>query len=204
MQSCIRFRPLHTRAIPVISIPVRSPSPWRMISWYWRITGAAVDALGRLEVVALRTCPSSEHIMKPDMPFVPTVLRAFLLPPVTALIGLGFLIQPTDAATEDGALRMEVIMAYNLVVDSNIESPAGRSPSAAHFGVKICNTGATTLTNVVVNMGRLTNPLTSIGTPGTFASRTDRNAWMQNAGNPAFSVRWPLVWSSATGFSSSS
>ena len=64
---------------------------------------------------------------------VPTALRAFLLSPVIALNGLGFTIQPTHAATEDGALRMEVITAYNLVVDSNIESPAFFSPLAARL-----------------------------------------------------------------------
>ncbi|MEO7100962.1 MAG: SdrD B-like domain-containing protein [Luteolibacter sp.] len=77
-----------------------------------------------------------------------------------------------QAATEDGALKMEVITAYNFVVDSNVETPASYSPSAAHLGVKIRNTGATTLTNVTVNIGDLINPLTSSGTPGTFPSRT--------------------------------
>jgi hypothetical protein len=72
----------------------------------------------------------------------------------------------------DGPLRMEVITAYNLVVDSNVESPSSFSPSAAHLGVKVCNTGVTTLTNVAVNIGRLIDPPTSSGTPGTFASRT--------------------------------
>jgi uncharacterized repeat protein (TIGR01451 family) len=77
-----------------------------------------------------------------------------------------------SAATQDGALRMEVITAYNFVVDSNIESPAGKSPSAAHLGVKIYNDGPTTLNNVVVNIGELITPATSTGNPGVFASRT--------------------------------
>ncbi len=76
-----------------------------------------------------------------------------------------------SAATSQGALRMEMITAYNFVVDSNIESPAGKSPSAAHLGVRIYNDGSTALTNVVVNIGKLTDPLTSTGTPGTFESR---------------------------------
>ncbi|MEP2774555.1 MAG: SdrD B-like domain-containing protein [Luteolibacter sp.] len=76
------------------------------------------------------------------------------------------------AATTDGPLKMEVITAYNFVVDSNVESPSSFSPSAAHLGVKICNTGTSTLTNVEVNIGKLVDPLTSSGTPGTFPSRT--------------------------------
>lgn len=72
----------------------------------------------------------------------------------------------------DGALRMEVITAYNFVVDSNVETPASYSPSAAHLGVKISNTGATPLTNVTVNIGDLIDPATSSGTPGIFPSRT--------------------------------
>lgn len=67
---------------------------------------------------------------------------------------------------------MEVITAYNFVVDSNVESPASVSPSAAHLGAKITNTGTTTLTNVVVNIGTLTTPATSSGTPGTFPPNT--------------------------------
>lgn len=67
---------------------------------------------------------------------------------------------------------MEVMAAPNLVVDSNVETPASYSPSAAHLGVKVINTGAVPLTDIVVNMGDLINPLTSSGTPGIFPSRT--------------------------------
>ncbi len=91
---------------------------------------------------------------------------------VCPLILLGSSAVALAQTTTDGPLRMEVITAYNFVVDSNVESPSSFSPSAAHLGVKIINTGAVTLTNVVVNMGDLTNPLTSSGTPGIFPSRT--------------------------------
>ena len=43
----------------------------------------------------------------------------------------------------DGALTMEPIAAYNLVVDSNAETPATYAPQAAHLAVKVTNTGAT-------------------------------------------------------------
>jgi hypothetical protein len=77
------------------------------------------------------------------------------------------------AATTDGSLRMEVITAYNLVVDSNVESPSTNGPSAAHLGVRIYNDGPTALTNVRVNIGKLTNALTSAGTPGIFEPRVN-------------------------------
>lgn len=67
---------------------------------------------------------------------------------------------------------MEPITAYNFVVDSNVESPSSYSPSAAHLGVKITNTGTVPLTNIVVRLGDLLNPATSSGTPGVFPSRT--------------------------------
>lgn len=91
---------------------------------------------------------------------------------VCPIILLGISSIGSSQTTTDGPLKMEVITAYNFVVDSNVESPSSFSPSAAHLGVKIINTGAVTLTNVVVNMGDLINPLTSSGTPGIFPSRT--------------------------------
>jgi len=77
-----------------------------------------------------------------------------------------------NAATSEGALRMEMITGYNLTVDSNIESPSGKSPSAVHVGVKILNDGPIALTNVEVRIGNLTDAATGTGTAGTFASRT--------------------------------
>ena len=67
---------------------------------------------------------------------------------------------------------MRVITAYNLVVDSNIESPAGYGPNAAHLGVEICNTGTDTLTDVFAYIGDLTNSATCEGTPGVYPERT--------------------------------
>jgi len=72
----------------------------------------------------------------------------------------------------DGSLKMEVITAYNFVVDSNVESPSSVSPSAAHLGVKFTNTGATPLTNLRISIGTLTNAATSSGTPSVFPPRT--------------------------------
>ncbi len=76
------------------------------------------------------------------------------------------------AALQNGALKIEVISAYNLVVDSNIETPAGRSPRAAHLGVRITNTGATPLTGVTARIGDLLNAATFSGTPGVYPITT--------------------------------
>lgn len=97
------------------------------------------------------------------------------LPWIMESVVVFFLLASTSvisALTTDGPLKMEPITAYNFVVDSNVESPSSYSPSAAHLGVKITNTGTVPLTNIVVRIGDLLNPLTSTGTPGVFPSRT--------------------------------
>ena len=48
----------------------------------------------------------------------------------------------------DGSLKIEPIVAYNFVVDSNVESPSSYSPSAAHLGVKVKNTGSVPFTTL--------------------------------------------------------
>lgn len=88
-----------------------------------------------------------------------------------------------------GSLSMEVITAYNFVVDSNIGTPAGRSPSGAHLAVRICNNSATTtLTDIYINIGTLTDASTSAGTPGTFPSRA-----VTVTGSGAYSGTFSLV-----------
>ncbi len=63
-------------------------------------------------------------------------------------------------------LRIEVVSAYNLVVDSNVESPSTYAPRAAYLGATFHNDGSTALTNVWAYIGDYTN-----GTPGTYPSR---------------------------------
>ena len=116
---------------------------------------------------------------------------------VSCLIPAIFGVESTKASaqvTTDGVLRMEVITAYNFVVDSNVESPSSNSPSAAHLGVRIYNDGPTALTNVSVRIGDLTDPLTSAGTPGTFESRVNPQGYtgtlaLQMPGGAADAVR---------------
>ncbi|MFN5584355.1 MAG: SdrD B-like domain-containing protein, partial [Planctomyces sp.] len=72
----------------------------------------------------------------------------------------------------DGGLQMEVVTAYNLVVDSNVESPSTYGPRSAFLGVTISNTGSSVLSDVVVNIGNLTNVTTGAGTPGVYPVTT--------------------------------
>ena len=68
--------------------------------------------------------------------------------------------------TSDGSLRVEVITAYNFVVDSNVESPSTYAPRSAYIGAKIYNDGPTTLTDVAAYAGNQV-----AGTPGIYPSR---------------------------------
>ena len=73
---------------------------------------------------------------------------------------------PALAANPDGDLRIEVIAAYNLVVDSNVESPSTYAPRSAYLGATYYNDGTNPLTDVWAYIGDYTN-----GTPGTYPSR---------------------------------
>jgi hypothetical protein len=101
------------------------------------------------------------NLIKLRIPLVVGALAAFLLTQAGAA-----------SVTTAGSLTMEVVTAYNLVIDSNVETPASYSPRAAHFGVKVTNTGATLLTDIYVKFGNLTNAGTGAGTPGTYPVTT--------------------------------
>ncbi|MGD9612676.1 MAG: hypothetical protein AB7V22_07210, partial [Kiritimatiellia bacterium] len=73
---------------------------------------------------------------------------------------------PVWGANPDGDLRVEIVTAYNLIVDSNAESPSTYAPKSAYIGAKFCNDGADPLTNVWAYIGDL-----GAGTPGTYPSR---------------------------------
>lgn len=86
----------------------------------------------------------------------------------------------------NGSLRMEVISAYNLIVDSNIETPAGRCPTAAHLGVKVTNTGTTPITDLTLRIGDLLSPATFSGTAGVFPVTTIAAGARMYSGNFSF------------------
>ena len=69
----------------------------------------------------------------------------------------------------DGALRVEVITAYNLVVDSNVESPSTYAPRAAYLGATFHNDGATTISNVYAYIGDHIDGVAD--TPGIYPAR---------------------------------
>ncbi len=68
------------------------------------------------------------------------------------------------ATNPNGDLRLEVISAYNFVVDSN-DPESG--PTSAYVGVNICNDGTNDLSNVIINIGDFT-----AGTPGVYPTNT--------------------------------
>ncbi len=70
-------------------------------------------------------------------------------------------------ANPDGDLRIEILAAYNLVVDSNVESPSSYAPRAAYMAAKIYNDGTNDLADVYAYIGDFTN-----NTPGIYPART--------------------------------
>jgi len=61
------------------------------------------------------------------------------------------------AQNPSGDLRLEILSAYNFVVDSNVESPSTYAPESAYIGVKIWNDGSNDLTDVYAYIGNYTN-----------------------------------------------
>ncbi|MDD5705997.1 MAG: SdrD B-like domain-containing protein [Kiritimatiellae bacterium] len=80
-----------------------------------------------------------------------------------------FFVSTARAATQDGALRVEVITAYNLVVDSNAGTPASYAPRSAYIGVTFHNDGSVPLTDLVANIGNYNDGVSP--TPGIYPAR---------------------------------
>ena len=76
-----------------------------------------------------------------------------------------------QAANPDGSLRIEINTAYNLVVDSNVETPATYAPESFLVGADICNDGGSTLTDVVASIGDFDEG-GSNHQPGVYPSRS--------------------------------
>ena len=74
------------------------------------------------------------------------------------------------AATQDGPLRVEVITAYNLIVDSNAGTPSSYAPRSAYIGVTFHNDGTTDLTDVFACIGNYNGGTGA--TPGLYPART--------------------------------
>ena len=85
-----------------------------------------------------------------------------------------FLAFPGYAANPDGDLRIEIISAYNLVVDSNVESPSTYGPKSFFIGAKICNDGTNDLTDVFIYVGNYIDGTND--TPGVYPIETTDEA----------------------------
>lgn len=98
--------------------------------------------------------------------------------------------RPVHAA---GNLQVSIVAGYNLVVDSNVESPSTYAPSVATVMGRFCNTGDAPLTNVQGFIGNYTGSGAVGGTPGVYPVRDSSQApfiaqhpHLSNTGNYAF------------------
>jgi len=82
--------------------------------------------------------------------------------------------QATMAANPSGNLRIEPLTAYNLVVDSNVESPSTYAPRAAYLAAKFHNDGTTIMSNVFAYIGNYTGGTSN--TAGIYPSRIHTNS----------------------------
>ncbi len=73
------------------------------------------------------------------------------------------LVADVFGANPSGDLRIEMLEYFNLVVDHNIQTPAGASPRAVYIGVRFCNDGNNELTDVFAHIGNHSN-----NTPGIY------------------------------------
>ncbi len=82
-------------------------------------------------------------------------------------------------ANTPGQLTVNIIAAYNLVVDSNVLAPSTYAPSVATVGISVCNTSSTeTVTGLQVYIGNYNGGAGS--TPGIYPARDS------NVGDPAY------------------
>ncbi|MCI5156850.1 MAG: hypothetical protein D3906_00115 [Candidatus Electrothrix sp. AUS1_2] len=119
----------------------------------------------------------------------------FLYRLIVVMLVCGVLPVAAQAANPDGQLRIEIISAYNLVVDSNVTTPATYAPEAATLGAKVCNDGTEAMNEVQVYIGNYDwdhddNAATpNINSPGTypvFDSTGDSRSWLANTGEYSF------------------
>ncbi|MDA3926728.1 MAG: GEVED domain-containing protein [Kiritimatiellae bacterium] len=91
----------------------------------------------------------------------------FTLAVAVVIVFVGIL----NAATVDGNLRVEVVTAYNLVVDSNAGTPSSYAPRSAYVGAAFHNDGTTAITDLIANIGNYNGGTGA--TPGIYPSRAD-------------------------------
>ncbi|MEW5956410.1 MAG: SdrD B-like domain-containing protein [Chloroflexota bacterium] len=90
---------------------------------------------------------------------------------------------------QSSGLTVEILAGYNLVVDSNVQSPSTFGPSAATVAARVCNTSGSAITNAAVFIGDF-----AAKTPGLYPSRsvgqgsfnTEHPALVDGGGSYAF------------------
>lgn len=85
-----------------------------------------------------------------------------------------------QATNPDGQLRIEIISAYNLVVDSNVTAQSTLAPEAATLGARVCNDGDEVMNEVQVYIGDHAN--NKPGTYPVFDSAGDSRTWLADTG----------------------
>ena len=82
---------------------------------------------------------------------------------VWIVLAAALALAPAVQVWAQGELSVTVMAGHNLVVDSNVTSPATYAPSAAYIGGEICNVGDADLEGVIAHIGDY-----SANTPGIF------------------------------------
>jgi uncharacterized repeat protein (TIGR01451 family) len=132
--------------------------------WILALIGhSAIERDGLSMFPEKKTNPAHKFFVKIAKPSIFTALLYCL--PLLLQATSPFL--PPSFGNPGGDLRIEIVTAYNLIVDSNVESPSSYAPEAFHAGVKFCNDGTDTLWNVQAYIGNF-----AANTPGIYPSRT--------------------------------
>jgi uncharacterized repeat protein (TIGR01451 family) len=96
-------------------------------------------------------------------------IKLFVISMIT-IAGLFAFIKITQASNPHGDLRIDIVTAYNFIVDSNVESPSTYAPESAYIGAHICNDGTNDLTDASAYIGNFIDGVND--TPGIYPSRT--------------------------------
>jgi uncharacterized repeat protein (TIGR01451 family) len=102
------------------------------------------------------------------------------------VLAMGGMPHSGHAANPSNGLRIEVIAAYNLVVDSNVEAPSTYAPRAAYLGAKIYNDGTNDLAGVTAYIGNYVNG--TADTPGVYPTNYHPSAQIAGPINGAFAL----------------
>ncbi len=95
-----------------------------------------------------------------------TIMNKGLLAILSVLVCTALL----QAQNPNGDLRIEMFDYFNIVVDNNVQTPAGASPRSVYIGVKICNDGGNDMSDVFAFIGDYNNSTPGIYPQATYSS----------------------------------